>query len=241
MLTSPAAMSGMNMGTKKGETRSGPFRTYALQLSSYVCMPPMPLPMMTPVRSGEGNLPSSPACDTAWCAAAMANCAKRSYRRASFRSMYFSGSKPFTSQAKRTDSFWGSNFVIRAAPEVPASSALQVESTSVPTGVTRPRPVTTTRCGKLLPDLLVEVVHGIPHRAELLRVLVRDVDVELLLERHHELHRVQAVGAEILHEAGLAGELLALDAQLLDDDVLDLLFDVAHVVLDWSFPHTEVR
>jgi hypothetical protein len=34
MLTSPAAMSGMNMGTKKGDTRSGPFRMYAVQLSS---------------------------------------------------------------------------------------------------------------------------------------------------------------------------------------------------------------
>src|SRR6478736_1746096 len=178
MLTSPAAMSGMNMGTKKGDTRSGPFRMYALQLSSYVCIPPIPLPMMTPVRSGDGNVPSSPAWLTAWWAAASANCAKRSYRRASFRSMYLSGSKPLTSQAKRTDSLCGSNLVIGAAPGVPARSAVQVESTSVPTGVTSPRPVTTTRCAKLLPDLLVEVVHGIDHRPELLGVLVRDVDVE---------------------------------------------------------------
>src|SRR5689334_6146831 len=195
----------------------------------------MPLPMMTPVRSGDGNLPSRPAWVTAWWAAASANCAKRSYRRASFRSMYLSGSKPFTSQANRTDSFCGSNLVMGAAPDVPPSSALQVESTSVPTGVTRPRPVTTTRWAKLLPDLLVEVVHRVPDGAELLGIFVGDVDVELLLERHHELDRVRAVGAEVLHEAGLAGELLALDAQLLDDDVLDLLFDVAHVVLDWSF------
>src|ERR687890_1983761 len=151
--------------------------------------------------------------------------------------MYCSGSKPFTSHAKRTESFWGSNFVIGAAPGVPASSAVQVDSTSVPTGVTSPRPVTTTRCAKLLPDLLVQVIHRVAHGAQLLGVLVRDVDVELLLERHHELHRVQAVGAEVFHEAGLAGELLALDAQLLHDDVLDLLFDVAHVVLNWSFVH----
>src|SRR4051794_28987452 len=107
--------------------------------------------------------------------------------------MYLSGSKPFTSQAKRTDSFCGSNFVIGAAPGVPASSAVQVDSTSVPTGVTSPRPVTTTRRAKLLPDLLVEVIHGVADGAQLLGVLVRDVDVELLLERHHELHRVQAV------------------------------------------------
>ena len=71
--------------------------------------------------------------------------------------------------------------------------------------------------------------------AELLRVLVGDVDVELLLERHDQLDGVQTVGAEVFHEAGLVGQLLALDAKLLDDDVLDLLFDVAHVVLDWRF------
>src|SRR5574342_321229 len=149
--------------------------------------------------------------------------------------MYLSGSKPFTSHAKRTDSLCGSNLVMGAAPGVPASSACQVDSTSVPTGVTSPMPVTTTRCGKLLPDLLVEVVHGVADGAELLGILVRDIDVEFLLERHDELDGVQAVRAEVLHEAGLAGELLALDAQLLDDDVLDLLFDVAHVVLDWRF------
>ena len=65
METSPGAMSGMNIGTKNGETRSGPLRTYAVQFSSYVCMPPMPLPITTPVRSGEGNRPSRPAWLTA--------------------------------------------------------------------------------------------------------------------------------------------------------------------------------
>src|SRR5215211_2104669 len=240
METRPAAMSGMNIGTKNGDTRLGPLWTYALQLSSYVCIPPMPLPMMTPVRSGDGNFPSSPACVTAWWAAASANCAKRSYRRASLRSMYNRGSNPFTSQANRTDSFSGSNLVIGAAPGVPASSAVQVESTSVPTGVTSPRPVTTTRCAKLLSDLLVEIIHGIADGPKLLGVLVRDIDVEFLLERHDQLDGVEAVGAEVLHETRLAGELLALDAELLDDDILDLLFDVAHVVLNWSL-RTAVR
>src|SRR5688572_1388504 len=119
-----------------------------------------------------------------------------------------------------------------AAPERPASSPSQVDSTSVPTGVTSPRPVTTTRRVKLLPDLLVEIRHGIANGAELLRFLVGDIDVELLLERHDQLHGVEAVGAEVLHEAGIAGQLLPLDAELFDDDILDLLFHVSHVVLD---------
>src|SRR5215207_7567054 len=149
--------------------------------------------------------------------------------------MYSRGSKPFTSQANRTDSREGSNFLIGAAPGVPARSADQVDSTSFPTGVTRPSPVTTTRRVNLLPDLLVQVIHRVADRAQLLRVLVGDVDVELLLEGHDQLDGVQTVRAEVLHEARLAGQLLALHAQLLDDDVLDLLFDVAHVVLDWRF------
>src|SRR3954452_9002969 len=121
--------------------------------------------------------------------------------------MYRSASKPLTSQAKRTESCWGSNLVIGAAPGVPASNALQLDSTSVPTGVTSPRPVTTTRFAKLLPDFLVEIIHGIADGTKLLGIFVGNVDVELLLERHDELDRVQAVGAEVFHEAGLAREL----------------------------------
>src|SRR5690242_7443384 len=145
--------------------------------------------------------------------------------------MYGNGSNPFTSQAKRTESFEGSNLVMRAAPGRPSSRPAQVESTSLPMGVTSPRPVTTTRWVKLFPDLLVQVAHRITDGAELFRFFVRDVDVELLLEGHDQLDRVEAVRAEVFHEAGVGGELLALHTQLLDDDVLDLLFDVAHVVL----------
>src|SRR3954453_8031523 len=193
----------------------------------------MPLPITTPVLSGLGNRPSRPAWVMAWWAAASASCANRSYRRASFRSMYCSGSNPFTSQAKRTCCLEASNLVIGAAPDLPSSSALQVESTSVPTGVTSPRPVTTTRCTKLFPDFLVQVRHGITDGAKLLRFLVGDIDVELLLEGHDELDGVEAFGAEVFHEAGIVGQLLPFDTELFDDDILDLLFYVSHVGLDW--------
>src|SRR3954452_20858748 len=98
-----------------------------------------------------------------------------------------------------------------AAPERPASSPCQVDSTSVPTGVTSPRPVTTTRCVKLFPDLLVEIRHGIADGAELLRFLVRDIDVEFFLESHDQLDGVEAVGAEVLHKASVVGQLFPLD------------------------------
>src|SRR3712207_8957795 len=56
-----------------------------------------------------------------------------------------------------------------------------------------------------------------PPRSTLLpyTTLFRSVDVELLLELHHQLDDVQAVGAEVLDEARLARQLLTLDAELL--------------------------
>src|SRR3954470_15987109 len=119
-----------------------------------------------------------------------------------------------------------------AAPERPASSPCQVDSTSVPTGVTRLSAVTTTRWVELLPDLLVQVGHGIADGAELFRLLVGDIDVELLLECHDQLDGIEAVRSEVFHEAGIACQLLPLDPELFDDDILDLLFHVSHVVLD---------
>src|ERR1043165_2731606 len=144
--------------------------------------------------------------------------------------MYRRGSNPFTSHANFTSWLDASNFVIGAAPARPASRALQVSCTVFPTGVTSPRPVTTTRCFAtgLLAGLLVQVLHRIADRAELLRLLVGDVDVELLLERHDELDGVEAVGAEVFHETGLGEQLLPLDAEFLDDDILDLLLGSAH-------------
>ncbi len=78
-------------------------------------------------------------------AAASANWMKRSFRRASFRSMNFSGSKPFTSPAMRVGKVEASNRVMGPMPLLPATSALQDSSTPMPTGETSPSPVTTTR------------------------------------------------------------------------------------------------
>src|SRR5207249_4835423 len=132
--------------------------------------------------------------------------------------MYCSGSYPFTSQAKCTGSFSESNRVIGPAPDSPATRAAQVLATSVPTGVTSP-----------IPHLVVEIVHRGPDGAQFLRLLVRDVDVEFLLEGHDQLDRVEAVGPEVFHEARVVGELVALDPKLFDDNVFDLLLELLHV------------
>src|SRR5574341_37814 len=146
--------------------------------------------------------------------------------------MNLSGSKFLTSHPNRTSRLDGSKRRMGAAPERPASSPSQVSETVFPNEDTIPIPVTTTlRFKRLFPHLLVEVFHRVPHGTELLGFLVGDIYVELLLEGHHELDGIEAVGTKVLHEAGTVRQLLPLDAQLLDDYVLDLLLQVAHDVL----------
>ncbi len=68
----------------------------------------------------------------------------------------------------------------------------------------------------------------IPNGAKPFRVLVGNVDVELLLELHHQLDDVEAIGTQIIDEAGFVGELLTLDTELLLDDVFHFLRVVRH-------------
>jgi len=75
----------------------------------------------------------------------MAKWMKRSFRRASFLSMYFSASKPFTSPAMRVGKVEASNWVMGPMPLLPPTMPRQDSSTPVPTGQTIPSPVTTTR------------------------------------------------------------------------------------------------
>ena len=107
-------------------------------------MPPMPLPMTAPTRV-ESTAPlerSSPAWSSAWCVAAMLSWANRSRWRAFLRSTYWVGSNPFTSPAKRVSKPSASKPVMVSMPDVPFSSASQVDLVSRPRGVTVPTPVT---------------------------------------------------------------------------------------------------
>jgi len=71
--TTPAAMSPMNIGTKKGEIRPGPSCISTVCCASKVSIPPIPEPMITPSRSGSYPVPSpSPASCIACTAAAIA-------------------------------------------------------------------------------------------------------------------------------------------------------------------------
>src|SRR5512135_2461015 len=107
-----------------------------------------------------------------------------------------------------------SKFWMARTPDCPSSSLRHVTSTPHPSGVTIPRPVTTTR---LMPieiraadgggapaspsAMRLDEVDGVLHGYDLLGSVVRDLAAELLLECHHELDSVEAVRPEVVDEA----------------------------------------
>lgn len=109
----------------------------------------MPVPTTQPQRAAVAALGRMPASAKAWAAATSA---KRCDRLASFSSLRSpaarttaASSRALTSAAMRTEKPLASKLAMRAAPLRAASSALQVLATSLPTGVTSPRPVIATR------------------------------------------------------------------------------------------------
>src|SRR5512144_986901 len=136
---------------------------------------------------------------------------KVSMCRAPFAGMYSSTLKPFTSPANLQAKFDASNLVMLAMPVRPASRLAQPSATVLPTGLTSPSPVTTTRRrvirAGLRSGLLVldGVVDRQLHRGDLLGLFVGDLDAELVFERHHQFHRVERVGAQVGHESLLVG------------------------------------
>src|SRR5262245_13621707 len=174
--------------------------------------------------------------------------------------MYWTGSNSGISAAIWVVSAEGSNRWMRRTPLLPATSASIIAGAVMPTAVTAPTPVTTTRISfmqtrasrrarvrrrpgvrrpedaldpcrspgrGLRPDLLLEVPDRCGDRRHLLGVLIGDLDVELLLEGHDELHGVERVGTEIVDERSLAGDLFGAHSELLLDDLLHAFSDVA--------------
>ena len=78
---------------------------------------------------------------------------------------------------------------------------------------------------RLLAELLRYFRDGVADRGDTAGFLIRNLDAEDLLEFHQELDGVQGVGTQVVGEAGGLGDLGFLNAELVDDDVLDLLYD----------------
>src|SRR6202161_2708237 len=146
----------------------------------------------------------------------------------------------------RTGNADTSKRVMGPMPLRPFEMASQAVGTVLPTGETTPIPVTTTRrlltrspgtqpkrAAQLLSlaATVVDVVDGLLNRRDLLGVLVRNLDFELLSESHDQFDRVQRVRAQIVDERGVIRDLFSLDAQLLRDDGLYLLLNGAHYAI----------
>src|SRR5262245_65881575 len=86
-------------------------------------------------------------------------------------------------------------------PERPSVSPDQNSSAVLPMGVRAPSPVTTTRRPAFTGSgIVLDVLDGVAHGDDLLGVLVGDLDVEVILEGHDQLDRVEGVGAEIVDD-----------------------------------------
>ena len=105
--------------------------------------PPIADEMIAPIRPAFASVICKSDCASASFAEAIVNCSKRSRRRASFASIYFSGVKPFTSAAMCTCNGDESNCVIGPTPETPSIKFFQDSATLKPSGFTVPMPVTT--------------------------------------------------------------------------------------------------
>src|SRR5882672_3070581 len=226
-------------GMKNGLTRRCPFATAVRCVSSSVPRPPMPEPTITPHRSPSGLSAGRPASLSASPVAARPNWMKRSFRRASFLSMNWPGSKFFTSPAIRLGRSFASKSVIAPTPDLPAMAASHDSLVPIPKGVTRPIPVTTTlrstRC--MICDLflvLVDEVHRVLDRLDVLGLLIGDLDLEFLFHRHHQLDDVEGVGPEVFNEGGFRLDLVFSDPELFRDDALDLRLDGHGRILSWS-------
>src|SRR6188472_2055062 len=71
-----------------------------------------------------------------------------------------------------------------------------------------------------------DVVDRLADGREPAGVLVGDLEPELVLEVHHDLHQIQGVGAEILLERRVFGDLALVDTELLAQRAFDLLEDL---------------
>ncbi len=76
--------------------------------------------------------------------------------------------------------------------------------------------------------VLLEEFDGVAHRQDGLGSIIGNLAAELLLERHDQLDRIEAVGAEVVDEARVLGHLVRFDSQMLHNDLFHPLANVTH-------------
>jgi hypothetical protein len=130
-------------------------------------------------------------------------------------------------------------------------------STSAPSGVTNPNPVTTTRrillsnnktalridAGEPFSKLKrrarlagpsksalvrVDKRDGIFHGRDLFGGIIGDFNAEFLFKRHYQFDDVEAVGTQIVDEARFNGDLVSVNAEMFDNNLFNPVGGLAH-------------
>jgi hypothetical protein len=81
-------------------------------------------------------------------------------------------------------------------------------------------------------SVLLQEFYGVADRENVLSGVIRNFAAEFFFEGHNQFDSVQAVGTEVIDERRIVSNFFALDTQVLDDDFLYAVCDVAH----WSIP-----
>src|SRR3989338_5721747 len=92
-------------------------------------------------------------------------------------------------------------------------------------------------------EFLVDVFNGLLNGQDLLGVLVRNLDPELLFEGHDQLDGVERVRAEVLDEIGFRRHVFFVESQLLGDNLFDAFISthtVSHLLLSCHVPRATV-
>jgi len=79
----------------------------------------------------------------------------------------------------------------------------------------------------------LDELDNIINRAYLFKLLIGDLDAELVLNGHGKIDQVQAVGAEVLPDGGLEGNIVLLDIEMLRNDLAYLL--KSHIARSFLF------
>ena len=77
----------------------------------------------------------------------------------------------------------------------------------------------------LLTELFLDLVNGVLYSSDSASFLIGDFNAEHPFELHEKLHGIKGVCTEIIGEVGGFGNLLSFDAELVDDDLLNLFYD----------------
>jgi len=77
----------------------------------------------------------------------------------------------------------------------------------------------------------LDELYGIAKGLDGLGGVIGDLDAELFFEGHDQFDRVEAVGAQIVDERGVLGNLVLFHTQVLYNDLLHAVGDIAHVVI----------